>query len=81
MKKPLPHDHLRGDIQDNMLKAVITSPLFRTRVVKAKKGKGSYSRKDKYDKKGRQSQDFAPFCWLFFCQYLVLVQTFRPLPH
>ena len=81
MKKPLPHEHQRGAIQDNMLKAVITSPLFRTRVVKAKKGKGSYSRKDKYDKKGRQSQDFAPFCWLFFCQYLVFVQTFRPLPH
>ena len=44
MKKPLPHDHQRGDIQDNMLKAVVTSPLFRTRVVKAKKGKGSYNR-------------------------------------
>ncbi len=71
MKKPLPHDHQRGDIQDNMLKAVITSPLFRTRVVKAKKGKGSYNRKDKHqlDKKGRQSQDSAPFCWLFFVSH------------
>jgi len=78
MKKPLPHQHQRGEIQDNMLKAVITSRLFRTRVVKAKKGKGSYNR---HDKKGRQSQDFAPFCWLSFCQYLVFVQTFTPLPH
>lgn len=65
MKKPLPHEHQRGAIQDNMLKAVITSPLFRTRVVKAKKGKGSYNR---HDKKGRQSQDSAPFCWLFFAR-------------
>ena len=65
MKKPLPHEHQRGAIQDNMLKAVITSPLFRTRVVKAKKGKGSYNR---HDKKGRQSQDSAPFSWLLFCR-------------
>lgn len=30
----------RGEIKDNALKAVVTSQLFRTRVVKAKKGKG-----------------------------------------
>ncbi|ACH63485.1 conserved hypothetical protein [Aliivibrio fischeri MJ11] len=35
----------RGQIKDNALKAVVTSQLFRTRIVKAKKGKGSYSRK------------------------------------
>lgn len=66
MKKPLLHQHQRGEIQDNMLKAVITSPLFRTRVVKAKKGKGSYNR---HDKKGRQSQDLAPFSCLLFCRH------------
>lgn len=32
----------RGEIKDNALKAVVTSQLFRTRVVKAKKGKGSF---------------------------------------
>ncbi|ENQ8700643.1 alternative ribosome-rescue factor A [Vibrio harveyi] len=38
----------RGEIKDNALKAVVTSQLFRTRVVKAKKGKGSFNRKAKH---------------------------------
>jgi len=53
------YQHQRGEIKDNKLKAVLTSPLFRTRVVKAKKGKGSYNRKaDK--QQGRQSKGYAP---------------------
>lgn len=48
-----PHEHQRGTITDNALKAVVTSKLFTTRVVKAKKGKGAYSRK------GRNSKDYA----------------------
>ncbi|WP_337879953.1 ribosome alternative rescue factor ArfA [Rheinheimera sp.] len=48
----LAHQHDRGTITDNALKAVVTSKLFTTRVVKAKKGKGSYSRK------GRNSKDY-----------------------
>lgn len=42
----------RGTIRDNALKAAVTSKLFTTRVVQAKKGKGSFSRKDKF--KGRE---------------------------
>ncbi|MGF1691002.1 alternative ribosome-rescue factor A [Photobacterium kagoshimensis] len=42
----------RGVIQDNALKAAVTSKLFTTRVVRAKKGKGSFSRKNKF--KGRE---------------------------
>ncbi|WP_394251646.1 alternative ribosome-rescue factor A [Vibrio profundi] len=38
----------RGEIKDNALKAVVTSQLFRTRTVKAKKGKGSFNRKAKH---------------------------------
>ncbi|CAM2924585.1 alternative ribosome-rescue factor A [Vibrio mytili] len=38
----------RGQIKDNALKAVVTSQLFKTRVVKAKKGKGSFNRKAKH---------------------------------
>ncbi|HFQ5334314.1 TPA: alternative ribosome-rescue factor A [Vibrio vulnificus] len=38
----------RGTINDNVLKALVTSQLFRTRVVKAKKGKGSFQRKAKH---------------------------------
>lgn len=42
------HEHGRGTIRDNALKAVVTSQLFTTRVMKAKKGKGSFARKEKY---------------------------------
>ncbi|WP_165313649.1 alternative ribosome-rescue factor A [Vibrio ziniensis] len=38
----------RGVIKDNALKAVVTSRLFRQQVEKAKKGKGSFSRKMKH---------------------------------
>jgi alternative ribosome-rescue factor len=44
-KQHLPHEHGRGTIQDNALQALVTSPLYRTRVVTPKKGKGSYHRK------------------------------------
>ncbi len=42
------HEMGRGEIKDNALKAVVTSQLFRTRTVKAKKGKGSFNRKAKH---------------------------------
>jgi len=42
----------RGKIKDNALKAAVTSQLFRQRVEKAKKGKGSFSRKMKH--KGKE---------------------------
>lgn len=54
-QKTIVHEHGRGEVQDNALKALVTSNLFRTRVVKAKKGKGSYNRK------GRKSDDYALF--------------------
>ena len=38
----------RGEIKDNALKAVVTSELFKVRVEKAKKGKGSFRRKMKH---------------------------------
>jgi len=50
-------DFGRGTIKDNALKAVVTSKLFTTRVEKAKKGKGSFQRKDKH--KGRESYSIA----------------------
>ncbi|WP_215398691.1 alternative ribosome-rescue factor A [Rheinheimera oceanensis] len=53
MSKPAATEHGRGEIRDNAIKALVTSKLFQTRVVKAKKGKGSYNRK------GRNSKDYA----------------------
>ncbi len=50
-------DFGRGSINDNALKAVVTSKLFTTRVVRAKKGKGSFQRKEKH--KGRESYSIA----------------------
>lgn len=42
----------RGQTKDNALKAVVTSKLFRARVEKAKKGKGSFRRNMKH--KGKE---------------------------
>lgn len=53
MAKPAAAEHGRGDIRDSAIKALVTSKLFQTRIVKAKKGKGSYNRK------GRNSKDYA----------------------
>jgi len=43
----------RGIIRDNALAALVTSKVFKPQVVKAKKGKGSYSRNNKHV--GRES--------------------------
>ncbi len=51
-KKNISVEFGRGQINDNMLKAVVTSKLFQTQIVKAKKGKGSFSRKMKH--KGKE---------------------------
>ena len=53
MSKPAATEHGRGEIRDNAIKALVTSKVFQTRVVKAKKGKGSYNRK------GRNLKDYA----------------------
>ncbi|MCE2572761.1 alternative ribosome-rescue factor A [Motilimonas eburnea] len=42
--------HNRGQINDSAVKAVLHTPLFKQRIEKAKKGKGSYQRKAKFSK-------------------------------
>ncbi|EGT3626836.1 alternative ribosome-rescue factor A [Morganella morganii] len=59
----LEHESGRGTITDNALKALVTSPLFRTRTEKAKKGKGSYDRKAQ-NRKGHQHKGDVPFDFL-----------------
>ncbi|PLR30419.1 ribosome alternative rescue factor ArfA [Chimaeribacter coloradensis] len=44
------HQHNKGVIQDNALQALLHDTLFRQRVEKNKKGKGSYQRKAKHGK-------------------------------
>lgn len=60
------HDHGRGDIRDNAIKALVTSELFRQRVEKPKKGKGSYNRKAR-NQKGHQHKGDAPFDFWGLC--------------
>tara|TARA_Y100000588_G_C14081892_1_gene850545 strand:+ start:920 stop:1144 length:225 start_codon:yes stop_codon:yes gene_type:complete len=50
--KKYQHDHHRGEIKDNAIKALVTSVLFKSKVEKPKKGKGSYQRSNKH--KGRE---------------------------
>ncbi|WP_300005394.1 alternative ribosome-rescue factor A [uncultured Cedecea sp.] len=42
--------HQKGQINDNALQALLHDPLFKVRVEKNKKGKGSYQRQEKFGK-------------------------------
>lgn len=44
--------HTKGQIADNALHALLHDPLFKQRVEKNVKGKGSYRRKEKHGKTG-----------------------------
>lgn len=48
------YQHQKGQINDNALEALLHDPLFRQRIEKNKKGKGSYLRKAKHAKRGGQ---------------------------
>ncbi|AKD38664.1 hypothetical protein I926_06720 [Pasteurella multocida subsp. multocida OH4807] len=43
-----PYQHKRGTIKDNAICALLHDPLFRQRIEKKRKGKGSYQRKAKH---------------------------------
>lgn len=42
------YQHTKGQIKDNVIEALLHDPLFRQRVEKNNKGKGSFQRKGKY---------------------------------
>jgi len=48
------YQHTKGQINDNAIEALLHDPLFRQRVEKNKKGKGSFLRKEKHVKRGHQ---------------------------
>ncbi len=48
----LEHELRKGAIKHSAIAALVRSPLFKSRVEKAGKGKGSYSRKSKNNRKG-----------------------------
>lgn len=62
---PLPEDttvqgtgyaHRRGEIKENHLQALLTDPLFRSRIEQNRKGKGSYQRKAKHARRWEPGQ-------------------------
>lgn len=63
--------HTKGQIQDNAIEALLHDPLFRQRVEKNVKGKGSYRRKEKHNKgsnweaSGKRSNDQLPLAFWF----------------
>ncbi|MBZ4073984.1 alternative ribosome-rescue factor A [Escherichia fergusonii] len=46
------YQHTKGQKKDNAIEALLHDPLFRQRVEKNKKGKGSYMRKGKHGNRG-----------------------------
>ena len=50
--------HQRGEIQESAIKALVTDPLFKTRVMRNRKGKGSYQRKAKHANRYQGERQF-----------------------
>lgn len=46
------YKHKRGKIKESAIKALVTDPLFSSKIEKPKKGKGSYSRKNNKKSEG-----------------------------
>lgn len=55
------YQHTRGVIKDNAVMALLHDKLFRQRVEKKRKGKGSYQRKAKYAGKMFEKPDYKFF--------------------
>ena len=68
----------KGKIRDNALKALVKSNLFRHKVERKRKGKGSYNRQEA--KKWRDGVDTVPS---FYCPFTDGCQTWKlsPQPH
>ncbi|MDG1750758.1 MAG: alternative ribosome rescue factor ArfA [Thalassotalea sp.] len=48
----------RGSIKDNFLAALVTSKMYKLQIVKAKKGKGSFQRKEKHKGKNNGQDSY-----------------------
>lgn len=68
--------HQKGKIKDNAIEALLHDPLFRQRIEKNKKGKGSYQRNEKHGKRGnweasgKQAISFFTTGLLFFAAWI-----------
>ncbi|EMS02877.1 hypothetical protein C4390_44960, partial [Escherichia coli O127:H27 str. C43/90] len=70
------YQHTKGQIKDNAIEALLHDPLFRQRVEKNKKGKGSYMRKGKHGNRGnweasgKKVNHFFTSLFRILCKYL-----------
>ena len=55
------YEHTRGGIKDNAVMALLHDKLFRQRIEKKRKGKGSYQRKAKHAGKMFEKPDYKFF--------------------
>lgn len=64
--------HQRGEIKESAVKALVNDPLFRQRVERSKKGKGSYQRHEKHRKAAYKGESpfktilMSHFEWAFY---------------
>jgi alternative ribosome-rescue factor len=71
------YQHTKGQINDNAIEALLHDPLFRQRVEKNKKGKGSFLRKAKHVKQGNWEASGKQASNLFTTGLLALVSLIR----
>lgn len=65
--------HQKGQIKDNAIEALLHDPLFRQRVEKNKKGKGSYQRNEKHAKRGNWEASGKQAIRFFTTGFLLLI--------
>lgn len=53
--------HKKGAIRDNAIQALLHDPLFRQRIERKRKGKGSYQRQEKYRLRYDEKSDYQLF--------------------
>lgn len=65
------YQHKKGTINDNAIEALLHDPLFRQRIERKKKGRGSYNRETKcgknYGQEASGKQVITAFLPLTFC--------------
>ncbi|NIF50476.1 alternative ribosome-rescue factor A [Enterobacter sp. Ap-916] len=67
--------HQKGQIKDNAIEALLHDPLFRQRVEKNKKGKGSYQRNEKHGKRGNWEASGKQAIRFFTTGFLLLITS------
>lgn len=73
------YQHTKGHIKENAIEALLHDPLFRQRVEKNKKGKGSFQRKGKHVNHGDREASGKKVKYFFSTGLLLLAFTHERL--